>query len=72
MVIVAGGDEVFIDDIRVFEKKLRREVGEGKVEFAFCEGEFHDQPNVDLQLGFRESQQGEMAKIVKRCVNDML
>jgi hypothetical protein len=23
MVIVAGGDEVFIDDIRVFEKKLR-------------------------------------------------
>jgi acetyl esterase/lipase len=72
VVIVAGRDEVFIDDVRVLETMLRRQVGEGKVESAYCEGEFHDQPNVDLQLGFKESQQGEMAKVVKRWVNDML
>jgi len=70
-VIVAGGDEVFIDDIQLFESIFR---GNGKrnVVSVICEGEFHDQPNVDLQLGFKESQQGEMAKVVKQWVNSIL
>ena len=71
VVIVAGENEAFIDDIRVFANTLMH-VGDLKTETVFCEGEFHDQQNVDLQLGYKESEQGEMAKTIKIWVKDML
>ncbi|KAH7420210.1 Alpha/Beta hydrolase protein [Cadophora sp. MPI-SDFR-AT-0126] len=63
--IVVGDEEVLLDGITKFERQFTEGFGEGKVEFKVFEGEYHDQPSIDLQLGYKESQEGETAKAIK-------
>ncbi len=70
VLVVAGEEETLVDGIKEFEEKLRRGVGEGtKVETLIAKGEFHDQPNVDIQFGYKE---GEQAKRIKGWVASKL
>ena len=62
-----------IDGIREFEGKLRRGVGDGtKVELVVAKGEYHDQPSLDLQIGYSEKDEGEQAKVIKGWVSSKL
>lgn len=71
--MVAGEEEVLIDGITEFEGKLRRGVGDGsKVEFVVGKGEYHDQPSLDLQLGYGEKDESEQAKVIKGWVSSKL
>lgn len=72
---MAGEEEVFVDEIKEFEGKLRRGMGaegEGRVELLVASGEYHDQPSLDLQLGYTEKQEGEQAKRIKGWVSSKL
>ena len=75
VLVVAGEEEVFVDGIKEFEGKLRRGMGaggNGKVEFFVADGEYHDQPSLDLQIGYTEKQEGEQAKKIKGWVSSKL
>jgi acetyl esterase/lipase len=73
VLIVAGEEEVLIDGINEFEGKLRRGVGEAvKVEYLVAKGEYHDQPTLDLQLGYGEGDEGEQARRIKGWVTSKL
>jgi acetyl esterase/lipase len=73
ILVVAGEEEVLIDGITEFDGKLRRGVGDGsKVEFVVAKGEYHDQPSLDLQLGYSEKDEGEQAKVIKGWVSSKL
>jgi acetyl esterase/lipase len=68
--IVCGEEEVLRDGIVQFKDRLVQ--GWGKVDFLCARGEYHDQPNIDLQLGFKEKDEGEQAKLVKRWITSKL
>jgi len=70
VLIVCGEEEVLRDGIVEFESRLVE--GWGKVEFLCAKGEYHDQPNIDLQLGLNESDEGEQAKLIKRWIASKL
>lgn len=70
VLVVAGGDEVLVDGIEEFVGKLRE--GYGKVEYLKAKGEYHDQPSIDLQIGFKEKDEGESAKKIKSWIASKL
>ncbi|KAH6698993.1 Alpha/Beta hydrolase protein [Leptodontidium sp. MPI-SDFR-AT-0119] len=71
--ILCGSEEVLRDGIVEFEAKLRRGVGEEtRVEMTVVRGEYHDQPNLDLQIGYKEKGEGEMARLVKSWIASKL
>jgi acetyl esterase/lipase len=73
VLVLAGEEEVLVDGIREFEGKLKRGIGEGsKVEFFVAKGEYHDQPSLDLQLGYKEEQEGQQAKKIKKWIGSKL
>jgi acetyl esterase/lipase len=72
ILIVAGEEEVLVDGIVKFEGKLRKGLGEDRVELVVVNGEYHDQPSVDLQMGYKESEEGEQAKLIKRWIGSKL
>jgi hypothetical protein len=46
--------------------------GEDKVEFLVAEGEYHDQPSVDIQMGIKEKDEGLQAREIKRWISSKL
>lgn len=71
--MLCGSDEVLRDGIVEFEGKLRKGVkGETGVEFTVLRGEYHDQPNIDLQLGYKEKDERQTAKMVKSWIASKL
>ncbi|KAI9049293.1 hypothetical protein LZ554_007138 [Drepanopeziza brunnea f. sp. 'monogermtubi'] len=73
MLIVCGKEEVLRDSIVAFAAKVRAGT-EGaaddamSLEFHVLDGEYHDQPNLDLQIGYAEKDEGATAKMVKSWV----
>lgn len=63
VLVVCGAQEVLRDGIVQWVERLR-EAAPG-VECSVLAAEYHDQPSIDLQLGFRESDEGATAKLVK-------
>lgn len=55
-----------------WEKKFRRGFREDRVETLVAKGENHDQPNLDVQLGVKESNKREQAKLIKRWIGSKL
>jgi acetyl esterase/lipase len=61
VLIVAGKDEILVDNIETFTGVLRRGMamggkggeGDGRVVLFVAEGECHDQTNLDVQFGIR-------------------
>lgn len=72
ILVTAGEEEVLVDGIKEFVGKLKRGFGEDKVEFLVAEGEYHDQPSVDLQLGVKEKDEGLQAREIKRWISSKL
>jgi acetyl esterase/lipase len=70
--IVAGEEEVLVDGITEFAGTFGKGVGESRVEFKVFEGEYHDQPSIDLHMGYKESQEGEQAKAIKGWIASKL
>ena len=70
--VVAGEEEVLVDGIQKWEAKLRKGMGEGKVEILVAKGEYHDQPTLDVQLGYKESEEGEQARRIKSWISSKL
>ncbi|CZR59318.1 related to triacylglycerol lipase 2 [Phialocephala subalpina] len=72
VLIVCGSDEVMVDGIRDFKKKLAKGMGEDRVKFFVGENEYHDQPSLDLGIGYKESEEGMQAKEIKRWIASKL
>jgi hypothetical protein len=73
ILIVSGSDEVLIDGITEFEKKLSEGFGKDKVEFQVVKGEYHDQPSLDIQFGYTKPEdEGKQARIIKEWVSSKL
>lgn len=84
VLIVAGKDEILVDDIVAFAETLEkgmalgvenREAVEGvkaeeKVTLFVAEGECHDQTNLDVQFGYKEP--GEQAKFIRRWIGSKI
>ncbi|TVY53966.1 putative steryl acetyl hydrolase [Lachnellula suecica] len=74
--VVAGEEEVLVDGIRRFVGTLEKGMVEGdsggKVEFLCVQGEYHDQPALDLMFGYGEGDEGVQAKAVKGWVRSKL
>jgi len=71
VLIVAGKEEVLVDGITEFAGKFSKGLGAGNVEFRALEG-YHVQPSIDLQMGYKESQEGEQAKTIKSWIASKL
>lgn len=72
VLVLAGDEEALVDGIVKFVEKLKSGLGAGKVEIVVAKGEFHDQPNLDVQLGYKESEEGEQARLFKRWIGSKL
>ncbi|KAH8598102.1 prolyl oligopeptidase-like protein [Bisporella sp. PMI_857] len=72
VLIVAGAEEVLLDGINKFVKKFTDGLGSEKVETIVVQGEYHDQPNIDLQIGYTEKQEGKQAKLIKNWISSRL
>jgi acetyl esterase/lipase len=73
ILIVSGSDEVLIDGITEFEKKLSEGFGKDKVEFQVVKGEYHDQPSLDIQFGYTKPEdEGKQARIIKEWISSTL
>ncbi|KAN0103265.1 prolyl oligopeptidase-like protein [Hyaloscypha variabilis] len=72
ILVTAGEEEVLVDGIKGFVETLKKGFGEDKVEFFVAEGEYHDQPSVDLQIGIKEKDEGLQAKEIKRWISSKL
>lgn len=78
VLIVAGKDEILVDDIVAFAERLERGMaigkegkGEGKrVTLFVAEGECHDQTNLDVQFGYREP--GKQTSLIRRWIGSKL
>jgi acetyl esterase/lipase len=74
VLIVAGKDEVLVDDIVVFAGRLEEGMAMGKVEakvtLFVAEGECHDQTNLDVQFGYKEP--GEQTKLIRKWIESKL
>jgi hypothetical protein len=46
--------------------------GEDKVELVVSEGGYHDQPYLDLQIGYKERDEGQQAREIKRWIESKL
>lgn len=68
VLIVAGKNEVLVDGIRKFVETLRGAKKELTVLVA--EGESHDAPIMDLQLGYREP--GEQSRLIRSWLGSRL
>lgn len=71
VLVVAGKEESLLDGIVEFVGKLKGGLG-SKVEVVVVEGEYHDQNNLDLQLGVKAENEGEQSKLIKRWVSSKL
>jgi len=69
ILIVCGSDEVMVDGITDFQKKLRLGMGDERVRFLVGQDEYHDMPSLDLQLGYKESEEGAQAREIKRWIS---
>ena len=47
-------------------------MGEDRVKFFVGENEYHDQPSLDLGIGYKESEEGMQAKEIKRWIASKL
>ena len=72
VLIVACEEEVLVDGIIKFEKKLSEGMGAGKVEILIADGEYHDQPSLDVQLGYKAKDEGMQAKKIKTWISSKL
>jgi acetyl esterase/lipase len=72
VLIVAAGEEVLVDGITKFGKKLIEGMGADKVELCIVPGEYHDQPSIDLQFGYTEADEGQQAKKIKSWISSKL
>lgn len=54
VLVLAGEDEVLVDGITVFTKKLKDGLGDDRVEYLIAKDEYHDQPSIDLGMGYKE------------------
>lgn len=58
VLVTAGEDEVFIDDVRVVADRMEKASIDGngitKVTTVFVDGDAHDQPLMDLLLGYKQ------------------
>ncbi|KAH7393612.1 Alpha/Beta hydrolase protein [Cadophora sp. MPI-SDFR-AT-0126] len=70
--VVCGSEEVLRDGIVEFERKLRGGLGKERVKMMVVRGEYHDQPNIDLQIGYKEKDEGETAKLIKSWIASKL
>jgi hypothetical protein len=79
VLVVAGKDEILVDDVVEFAGRLERGMrmgtnkgtGEGKLVTLFvAEGECHDQTNLDVQFGYKEP--GEQTKLIRRWIGSKL
>lgn len=69
VLVVTGEEEMLVDGIVEFAAKLEEGVGEGtSVETAVVTGAYHDQPSQDLGFGYKEEDEGAMAKKVKSTI----
>jgi acetyl esterase/lipase len=67
ILVVAGDEEVLIDDIKVWANVLKRVLGKRVTTFYGQEG--HDLPNLDIRLGAPE---GDSAKTMKEWIASRL
>jgi acetyl esterase/lipase len=72
VLVVSGAEEVLLDGIVKFESKLREGLGKDRVEFLIAEGEYHDQPSLDLQIGYKEKDEGLQARKIKSWIASKL
>jgi acetyl esterase/lipase len=72
VLIVAGADEVLVDGIMEFKENLEKGFGKEKVAFFMAKGEYHDQPSIDLQLGYQEKDEGLQARKIKDWIGSKL
>ncbi|KUJ19772.1 alpha/beta-hydrolase [Mollisia scopiformis] len=68
VLIVCGSDEVLVDGITDFQRKLKEGMGEERVRFVVGVDEYHDAPSLDLGLGYKESEEGVQAREIKRWI----
>ncbi|KEZ43632.1 hypothetical protein SAPIO_CDS4230 [Scedosporium apiospermum] len=54
--VIAGGDEIFVDDIRCFVEKLKKHQ-EGKFTYVEIKGEAHDAPILDYMFKLSHGEQ---------------
>lgn len=52
--------------------EIEEGLGKEKVEVLFAKGEYHDQLNIDLQIGLKERDEGASAKLVKSWIASKL
>ncbi len=75
VLVVAGSDEILVDDIVEFAAVLEKGMamgqgGQAKVTLFVADGECHDQTNLDVQFGYREP--GEQTKLIRRWIGSKL
>ncbi|KAL3427090.1 hypothetical protein PVAG01_00599 [Phlyctema vagabunda] len=70
VLVVAGADEVLVDGITQFVKKLSTGLGSDRVEFLAAKDEYHDQPNLDIELGY--TQDGAQSRRIKGWLGSKL
>lgn len=91
VLIVAGKDEILVDDVVEFAGRLEegmnmgqegvkgegkkgqgkeKDGGKGRVMLFVAEGECHDQPNLDVQFGYKEP--GEQTKLIRSWIGNKL
>lgn len=46
--------------------------GEDKVELVVSQGGYHDQPYLDLQIGYKEKHEGQQANEIKQWIGSKL
>lgn len=65
VLLLAGGDEVYVDDIRAFAGRFGAEEGvddgAGTRALVVCPGEYHDQGILDLGVGIEETRMLQVA-----------
>lgn len=66
ILIVGGKDEVLVDSIVQMSRKLTNAVSAERVTTFIAEGEAHDMPNLDLQLGLGLC--GEQVKWIEKWI----
>lgn len=67
MFVVAGEEEVLIDEIKVWADRVKGIMGD-KIDVYWAKGEAHDMPNLDLTLGYKQVDEGQQAKEIKRWI----
>lgn len=58
--------------MQTFARNLVAGLGSDRVKVALVEGGYHDQAVIDINFGFKESEEGEQAKLIKGWVRSKL